>query len=87
MKVQAHVSLKPPLEYNEDQLDAFDESRFVLTFLTILGVTKVLCSFKLVLEEKTVRRKLNHQNYSSKKGFHQMIFPYQMQKATPWTVK
>ena len=28
-------------------------SRIVLTFLTILGVTKILCSFRLVLEEKT----------------------------------
>ena len=24
-----------------------------MTFLTILGVTKILCSFRLVLEEKT----------------------------------
>ena len=33
--------------------DVFDESRFVMTFLTILGVTEILCSFKLVLEGKT----------------------------------
>ena len=33
--------------------DAFDESRLVMTFLTILGVAEKLCSFKLVLEEKT----------------------------------
>ena len=33
--------------------DAFDESRFVMTFLTILGVTDILCSFRLVLEGKT----------------------------------
>ena len=32
--------------------DAF-QSRFIMTFLTILGVTEILCSFKLVLEEKT----------------------------------
>ena len=32
--------------------DAFDESRFVMTFLTILGVMEI-CSFRLVLEEKT----------------------------------
>ena len=32
---------------------AFDESRFVMTFLIILGVMKILCSFRLVLEEKT----------------------------------
>ena len=33
--------------------DAFDESRFVMTFLTILEVTEILCSFKLVPEGKT----------------------------------
>ena len=33
--------------------DAFDESRFVVTFFTILGVMDTLCSFRLVLEEKT----------------------------------
>ena len=33
--------------------DAFHESRFVMTFLTILEVMVVLCSFRVVLEEKT----------------------------------
>ena len=33
--------------------DAFDESRFVMTFLTILGFMEILCSFRLVLEGKT----------------------------------
>ena len=33
--------------------DAFDESRFVMSFLIILGVTEILWSFRLVLEEKT----------------------------------
>ena len=32
--------------------DPFDKSRFIMTFLTILGVTEI-CSFKLVLEGKT----------------------------------
>ena len=32
--------------------DAFDKSRFIMTFLTILGVTEILSSFKLVLEGK-----------------------------------
>ena len=36
--------------------DAFDKSRFITTFLTILGVTEILCSFKLVLEWKTVKK-------------------------------
>ena len=31
---------------------AFEESRFNMTFLTILGVTEMLCSFRLVLEGK-----------------------------------
>ena len=33
--------------------DAFDESRFIMTFLTILGIMDILCSFRLVLEGKT----------------------------------
>ena len=33
--------------------DAFDKSRLIATFLTILWVTEILCSFKLVLDEKT----------------------------------
>ena len=33
--------------------DAFDEPRFIITFLTILGVMEILCSFRLVLEGKT----------------------------------
>ena len=50
MKVQAHSSLEPPLEYIQDD---FDESRFVMTFLTILGVMEILRSCRLVLEGKT----------------------------------
>ena len=46
MKAQAHSSLEPPLEYNDD-------ARFVVTFLTILGVTEILCCFILLLEGKT----------------------------------
>ena len=32
--------------------DALDESRFVMTFLTIMGVLVILCSFRLALEGK-----------------------------------
>ena len=35
--------------------DVFDETRFFMNFLTNLGVTKILCSFRLVLEGKTGR--------------------------------
>ena len=31
----------------------FGKSRLIMTFLTILEVTEILCSLKLVLEEKT----------------------------------
>ena len=48
MKVQAHSSLEPPLEYNQD---ALDESRFAMTFLTIFRVIDILCS--LALQVKT----------------------------------
>ena len=33
--------------------DAFDESRFTMTFLTTFRVMKILCTFRLVLERKT----------------------------------
>ena len=33
--------------------DTFDESKFVMTFLTILGVTEISWSFRLVVAGKT----------------------------------
>ena len=33
--------------------ESYDKSRFVMTFLTILGVTETLSSFRLALEGKT----------------------------------
>ena len=51
LKFQAHSSIEPPLEYNQDQTP-FNESRFVMIFLTILGVIETLCSFRLFLEGK-----------------------------------
>ena len=50
MKVQAHSSLKPPPEYNQDQTP---KSRFIMALLTNLVVMEILCSFRLVLEVKT----------------------------------
>ena len=35
--------------------DAFYESSFVMSFLAISGFTEILCSFRLVLERKTVK--------------------------------
>ena len=40
----------------------FDKSRFVMTFLTILGDTETLCNFRLALEGKTGKRYLSHQD-------------------------
>ena len=54
MKVQADSFLEPPLTtVIQSRPDAFDDPNFVMTFLTILGVMEILCSFKLVLEGKT----------------------------------
>ena len=36
----------------QSELDVFDKLRLVMTFLTNLGVTEILCSFRLVLEGK-----------------------------------
>ena len=40
MKVQAHNSLEPPLEHNQDQ--PLMNQGLLMTFLTILGVTEIL---------------------------------------------
>ena len=32
--------------------DTFDESRFIMSFLSILGVTEILCSYRLLLNRK-----------------------------------
>ena len=33
--------------------DTFDQLSFVINILTILGVTEILCSFRLLLEKET----------------------------------
>ena len=33
--------------------DAFDKSKLIMTFLTILGDTEIFCNFRLVIEGKT----------------------------------
>ena len=47
MKVQAHSSLEPKLEYNQYQMSWW------ITFLTVLRVIEILCSLRLVQEGKT----------------------------------
>ena len=73
MKVQAHSSLEPPLQSGPS---TFDESRFIMTFLIILGVTEILCSFRLVVEWKTGKEIKITQVIMIR------ILLYQMQKTT-----
>ena len=42
--------------------DAFDESGIAMTFLTILGVTEILFSSRLIIEGKHVKRYWSHQD-------------------------
>ena len=46
MKGQAHNSLEPQMEHNQE--DTFYESRFNMTFLTTLGITEILRSSRSV---------------------------------------
>ena len=52
MNIQARSSLDPPLENNQDQIPLMNQGS-LSPFLTILGVTQILCSFRLALEGKT----------------------------------
>ena len=51
MKVQDHSSIEPLLEYNQEQTPLMNKVPYDLS--TILGVTGISCSFRLVLEGKT----------------------------------
>ena len=53
MKGQTHSSLEPTLVYNQTQTPMINQ---VMNFLTILRVTEILCSFRLVQEGKAGRR-------------------------------
>ena len=56
----------------QSALDAFDESRFVMTFLIILGVTEILCSFRSVLDGKTFKEILELSRLEFIKRFYQL---------------
>ena len=62
--------------------DAFDKSRFIMTFLTILGVTEILCSFRLVLEGKTGKEIPGSSRLEFLEKFAAILL-YQMPKTTP----
>ena len=63
--------------------DEFDKSRFIVTFLTNLGVMEILCSFRLVLEGKTDKEIPESPRLEFLESFQQTILLYQMQKTTP----
>ena len=77
-KVTAHSSLEPPLEYNQDQMHAFDKSSFIMTFLTILGVMEILCSFRLVLKGKRGKKrpKSSRSEFLSKFSANNFVLSY-----------
>ena len=62
--------------------DAFDRSRFIMTFLIILRDTEILCSFKLFLEGKTGKEIPESTRLEFFLRFQQTILLYQMQKTT-----
>ena len=80
MRVYGHNSLEPPLEY---KTDAFGESRFIMTFLTILGVSQILCSFRLVLVGETGKEIPESSRLEFLKKFLKINFALQRQKVTP----
>ena len=61
-------------------LNAFGESRLLMTFLTILGVTEILCSFGLLLDGKTSK---DISKSSRLKFLEKLLVLYKMQKPTP----
>ena len=66
----------------QSEPDAFDESSFVMTFLTIFGVMEILCSFRQFQKWKQLKRYLTDQGQSFQKSIEQTILLYQMQKTT-----
>ena len=63
--------------------DDFHESRFFMTFLTILGVMEILCSVRLVLEGKTGKKIPQSSRLELLEKFLPKNLLYQMQKTTP----
>ena len=81
-EVQAHSSLEPLLECNQDQT-TFDESRFIMTFLTILGVIEIFCSFRLVLKGKIGKEIPESSRLEFLEKFFTRNFALSEQKAIP----
>ena len=72
----------------QSRSDASNESSLTKTFSTILGVEEILCSFRLVLEDKTSKEipKSSRLEFLERFLAYQMqktILVYRMQKKTP----
>ena len=63
--------------------DTSDKSRLVITFLTNLGVTETLSSFRLALEGKISNEIPKSSRFKFLESFWQTNFLYQMQRTTP----
>ena len=63
--------------------DAFDKSKLIMTFLTILGDTEIFCNFRLVIEGKTGTEIPESSKLEFLENIQQTILLYQMQKTTP----
>ena len=60
--------------------EAFDESKFIMTFFTILEVMEILCSFRLVLEGKAGKKIPDSSRLVFLENFLANNLHYQMQK-------
>ena len=54
MKVQAHSSLEPPLEYNHDQIPLMNQGK--ITFVTILVVIEIFLQFQISSRKENRQR-------------------------------
>ena len=66
----------------QSESDAFDESRLVMAFLIIFGVTKILCNFRLDLEGKTGKEIPESSKLEFLEKFLTILL-YQIQNAEP----
>ena len=66
----------------QSEPDAFDEARLVLTFLANLGVTGILCIFRVVLKRKASKEAPGSSRLGFLKSFQQTNLLYQIQNAT-----
>ena len=55
LRIKVQVTVLQSTNGMQSGPDVFDKSRLIITFLTNLGVTEILCSFKLDFERKACK--------------------------------